>query len=647
MSSRPIAIILGRNPYQRAAFLVILFVASYSFWISRTGVFYADSPEFAVAALYLDIAHPAGFPLPHLLGSLFVSLLPGSLTFRLGLLPIVLGAALLVIVYLLIRELVFTRSEREKFLSFLVAVGILLCTPDYWKHQFVLEAYLLHAVLLLSLLWSLLVFMRLKDARYLFFGAFLAGLALANHASSAIIVGPSALLIGVRYWKLFLPVLCFGLLGLSLYLYLPLRSISSPPLDTGSPRTVSRAFALMSAERERHIRSSSFAEFSVNSQLWTSASLLDTAVEDFLKLDQILGAALIVLACIGFIFIIHQGWAAGLLAIFFFGTQVFFLGWSSDPWFLSICLLSILASVSIVRLATYFSLSTSPAIIFSVVLWFCITSILFRPGALNQVFEIKNYVSKERADRFADFTRSLPAGSTLLTEHLTFPLLYGHYVLGQRPDITLVQLASLRFPKYFSLLNFRDSNGNPFNTAVLMESESQILLEGLAYLDQAAPLLIEPSNQFFGNLRQISTVDPSGFLRLQTSTDTSVSTGDDFADAVAGHFQLQVRDLQEIPKTFFFESRNLAEALLLVQAHYLWLTDRQELAISTIERACFNDVSETTCSHRPLINLASYLTERGSTERAIALLEYAKHLTKRAPPELIKNLATARAKQSS
>jgi 4-amino-4-deoxy-L-arabinose transferase-like glycosyltransferase len=116
----------------------------------------------------------------------------------------------------------------------------------FWAEAVVAEVYALNSFLIV-----LLVFLyikaskgRLGDARYILLSGFVSGLAVVNH-ESAVLYLPALVLT----W-LFVPVesgrerlrasvtgFAFFLLGLSVFLYLPVRSTAAPWVNIGHPDT--------------------------------------------------------------------------------------------------------------------------------------------------------------------------------------------------------------------------------------------------------------------------------------------------------------------------------------------------------------------------------------------------------------------------
>ncbi len=193
-----------------------------------------DSGELTLVIKTLGIAHPTGYPLFTLLGKIWVTLMFwGDLAFRLNILSAVIGACSAALLFLILRE-----SGIRLELS--IAGSILWAfSPVVWDQATMLEVYGLTSLFGLLLIWLSLRYKEKKEYRLLALIAFLAGLGLGNHLS-LLWYWPGVMIIvfnrsTVTSWKKILLLGLFFVLGLSVYLYLPLRSINGPLLNWGDP----------------------------------------------------------------------------------------------------------------------------------------------------------------------------------------------------------------------------------------------------------------------------------------------------------------------------------------------------------------------------------------------------------------------------
>ena len=194
------------------------------------GVTGLDSAELATGAYTLGIVHPTGYPLYLLLGKLFILLPIRSVAYRLNLMSAVFAA---LTVWLLAR--LIERITHRRWTAWLGA-GALGFSASFWSLAVVAEVYTLHAFLLALLLLLLERWLASDSDGWLVAAIFVYGLNLTNHVSSILFAPAIAWLVvrrtGFRRTLRLVPkVLPVFLLGLSFYLYLPLRDMAGVPLN--------------------------------------------------------------------------------------------------------------------------------------------------------------------------------------------------------------------------------------------------------------------------------------------------------------------------------------------------------------------------------------------------------------------------------
>jgi hypothetical protein len=241
---------------------------------------FTDSGELAAVAATLGIAHPPGYPLFTLLGRLFALLPVGTVAFRVGLVSAGATALAALLIYrtgvVLLRELVGGRPRRSKrshgsrraiHLEIAPLAGGLLFAfaGTVWSQAVVVEVYALQALLVAGCLAA--VVHSLSDdpptpSHWPLVG-FMLGLALANHLTGMLLI-PGVLIFFLLGLRGRAPAACppplplwatlgATLLPLLLYLYLPVRSRLSPPVNWGHPDTLHR-FLVHVSGRQYHGR---------------------------------------------------------------------------------------------------------------------------------------------------------------------------------------------------------------------------------------------------------------------------------------------------------------------------------------------------------------------------------------------------------
>jgi len=196
-------------------------------------VMWYDMGELTTASYVLGIAHNTGYPLYILLGKLFTFLPVGDVAYRVNLMSAVFAALTVSLVFVIIHDL--TKSILAAlFGSLTLAFSSTLWSTATWAESYSLNAFFTAAITLLLLRW------RASGRPWaLYLATLLFGLSLGNHRLILLLV-PGILLFlwaGRRNLNAGRCLHCGGflLLGLSVYVYLPLRGSQEPSLNWAQP----------------------------------------------------------------------------------------------------------------------------------------------------------------------------------------------------------------------------------------------------------------------------------------------------------------------------------------------------------------------------------------------------------------------------
>ncbi|MFQ5483676.1 MAG: DUF2723 domain-containing protein, partial [Nitrospinaceae bacterium] len=210
-------------------------------------VFYRDSPEFINTAFALGISHPAGFPTYNLLAKALTFLPLGSVAFRVNLFSALAAVAALALVYAAawmgLRLFSGDGEDRQKTWAAALATGCLAFSGPFWEQSRLAEVYTLHTAFTAGILLLLLSWRVKEDVRFLYAAALTYGLSAGNHATVAFYL-PAILVLffcwsrGPHRWRDLTRCVLMFLAGLSVFLYLPVRSMAEPSFDFGNPETV-------------------------------------------------------------------------------------------------------------------------------------------------------------------------------------------------------------------------------------------------------------------------------------------------------------------------------------------------------------------------------------------------------------------------
>jgi hypothetical protein len=210
-----------------------------------------DSGDLVTAAYTLGTAHPPGYPLFLLLGKLFTLLPLGEVAYRVNLMSALFAAATATTVYCtaLLVQPEGTDAGSKLIIAAASALALGL-SHTFWSQAVIAEVYALNAFLVMAMLLLATLFRSTGDRRLLWLLGLVLGLSLSNHLSAILFV-PGTLLLLLRRLRSqpapFLGMAGFTVLGLSLYAYLPLRSMQHPPINWGAPHTWSGFWWTVSA----------------------------------------------------------------------------------------------------------------------------------------------------------------------------------------------------------------------------------------------------------------------------------------------------------------------------------------------------------------------------------------------------------------
>ncbi|GAB4209666.1 MAG: hypothetical protein OHK0013_29330 [Sandaracinaceae bacterium] len=220
--------------------------------------YWLDGGELVAAGVDLDIAHPPGHPLASLVARAFAFLPVGPLPFRVAVgqavCASIAGAFFFRAVHTTLRAL-GVDHERVSVPTALGASWIATLCPGFWLQAVRPEVYALEAMLLaivierfvtLEARWPTL------DVRPLYQAGLVLGLGLSNHHFMAVLLLPALAPTLARVYRARggRPLSRFGsavALGLSTYVYLPVRASTSPPIDLGHPTDLASFLWVVSA----------------------------------------------------------------------------------------------------------------------------------------------------------------------------------------------------------------------------------------------------------------------------------------------------------------------------------------------------------------------------------------------------------------
>ena len=202
----------------------------YLLTMART-VYNLDSAEMTVAAATGGITRATGYPLYLTLGFLWSRLPIGDVGFRMNLLSAVSAALTLLLCERILRRLGAQPVAR------LAAVGLLAFSKFFWAEALVAEVYTLQTALMAGIILALLHWSEQPSAMRLGWVGLAVGLGLSHHMATVLLLPGIAFYLlsshpaRIFHWKALLAGGLGLLLGLSFYLYLPIRYAASPAFN--------------------------------------------------------------------------------------------------------------------------------------------------------------------------------------------------------------------------------------------------------------------------------------------------------------------------------------------------------------------------------------------------------------------------------
>ncbi len=210
-----------------------LFVLTFLVYLKTLapGVYGFDSAEFATGVYSQGVIHPPGFPLYLLIGKLFTYLPFRDIAYRLNLMSAVFASITVVVLYYVAVSIVDSR------LSAWVAALLFAISNYFWQMALVAEVYTLFTALVIIDLLIVQLWRKTGSKKFLFAFSFLYGITLTSHTSGILFAPAFAWLIIMTpswhksCWKWVGLMFLLFIAGLSLYLYLPIRSSAHPLID--------------------------------------------------------------------------------------------------------------------------------------------------------------------------------------------------------------------------------------------------------------------------------------------------------------------------------------------------------------------------------------------------------------------------------
>ncbi len=515
----------------------LIFFLTFSLYLftSLPLTYWRDTPEFQTIGFLLDIAHPAGSPFYALVVKLFTYIPIGSIAFKTTLVSAVFGGGISVLLYLCLRFLLHRLFENGKSAvgvapSRIIALSSTLVfsfSNALWENSNATEVYTLQNFFtLLFVLILLKTHLLLKYETHpnkqifaLFFTlAFLFGLGLGAHAI-LILYLPCLFFLVYFIWikrfslnmiKTYSLLFFFFLLGFSIYLYLPVRSIQNPLYDWGNPETFSNFLVHITDRKDASFH------FSLPAPIIGQLShFLDLLVENF----SWLGLFITGLGCC-YLISKKETKLLVVLGVFALPPFIFFIRywrWHSAymPSFLILTFFLSIGLYFIRNLTSEWQAKYDYHPSYNTVI-FCLLGIQLFSLFSSHIFDNLKHDYWGAGDIYQSVINDVPPNSIIFMENTVFGMNYTQQVSGMRPDVTLMSIADILEPSIYTTIT---QEGHP-NVVIPKTSPGRLGPKIIEKNIAAHPIYWEPGLR--GSRLVARKLTPEGFLFKVAATELEI-----------------------------------------------------------------------------------------------------------------------------
>jgi hypothetical protein len=408
-------------------------------WAQPPSIPMDDSGEMIAASWNLGLPHPPGYPLFNLLGHLFSRLPVGTVAFRFGLMSTMIILFSLALILKSCAELTDRLKLKRQGSGYLGEILLMLAALFFLSCRTVFAQSLsakgsVYALTLL--LVSVLIWIRVSGCKKngIDLAWFLWALGLANHWQTVILLAPFLIFMTLRGTafavKKGIFTCFFSILGLSLYLYLPLRAALLAQPSWGFPLHWTEfkwvVFRQLVAGEEMRVHPFSFYGEALEAifqsyQVWMPGIFAATAAGLFVlyrfEKKLFLDFLAVLLPVVAALAAVHE---------------------ANNLYLISVYLLPLSGLVVLLGFIGLFWLLSKGGHLFQKTL--AIILLLFSVFWCWNCFELESRSRYTLAEDFGmNVLKCLPRGAVLLADgdNYVMPLWYAKYVEGLRPDVVI------------------------------------------------------------------------------------------------------------------------------------------------------------------------------------------------------------------
>lgn len=422
-----------------------------------------DSATLQTKAYVLGIGYPTGYPTYIMLGKLFTYLPFGDVAYRVNLSSAVYGALAGAVIYLTALRILSGEKNFFAHVSAGLAALVFATGPTFWTQAIQAEVYTLSVLFMVLTIYTLVVWRDAGKDGYLLVAAFLAGLSMTAHMTSGLLL-PAALLFvllvdrtKLKNARLATKGLGLFVLGLTPYLYIPIRASMDPPSNYNDTSTLGDFWFILSG-----------GNFKGQMFVFGPERLPERFGMFYGELVRQFPTALLAIVVLGVAVLLFKDRSmAALLGALLAGYLVFALEYGiSDiqPYFIPTYLILALFLAAglgwlvewLREVARAFSIPRGLAL---AVMLLAVSAIVV-PGALETRMEVDQSNNYEARRVLESVARNTDSGAVVLGHRETATLRYMQLVEGRREDLRLqtvttrdvarfTDIAVRRGPTYF------------------------------------------------------------------------------------------------------------------------------------------------------------------------------------------------------
>ena len=491
----------------------------------------------------------------------------GSVPFKVNLFSSLMACLALLALYLtsvsFLRVMAGAEHEESCRWPALLPVGLLAFCFPFWSNTMLAEVYTLHNLFTILIIWALLQWREKEDVRYLYCSALIYGLSAGNHGTVAFYL-PAILILFFSWcrqdrWRHLSLCILFFLWGFSVYLYLPIRSLTEPTFDWGNPETLQGFLFQVTDRKDSHSHfsvldtaaASSIAAQEVGSSLLggitaLAAKFWKVGVVLIKDLNQNMSWISVVGFLVGAGLCFRKSIPFFLFCAVIVGTNAaFFVSWRGEAFLPSYIIVSLLTALAIYRCfyTPLWKLPTGKPLkgVFPGSLMATSslvgTVLILAIGLAIPWSALKSYIRVDHSWNYLSesLTRNvyltLPDRAVFITGISWFFYNYNQDVRRLRDDVTAVSVwdlisphrSGLMTPKRYPHLGLPDENQYSLNS---LEGISDYTQEFLEQNSVHSPVILEQIITLYEQTKFISKLQPyrNVLLRFESSQIPDMSS---------------------------------------------------------------------------------------------------------------------------